>query len=140
MLLRLAFAISTAYTREILLIDEVIGAGDAEFMGRARQRLNDLAQRSAIVVVASHNPAALRDMCSIGVVMDGGRIRFHGPIDDAQAFYTEEIQRGPANRRIAAATPAAVAPPPVSPAPAERASSEPQPGAAEAARRSGTAP
>ena len=92
MLLRLAFAISTAYTREILLLDEVIGAGDAEFIGRARQRMNNLAERSSILVVASHNSAALKEMCREGLVLDGGRIRFRGPIEEALDFYQKEIQ------------------------------------------------
>lgn len=92
MTLRLAFAISTARTREILLIDEVIGAGDAEFLKKARRRMNELAARSSIVLVASHNSAALLDMCDTGLVMDGGRIRFNGPIDEALAFYRDEVQ------------------------------------------------
>lgn len=116
MLLRLAFAMSTAYTREILLIDEVIGAGDAEFIGRARQRLHDLAQRSAVVIVASHSPTALQEMCESGLVMDAGRVRYRGPIDDALKFYEEEIQKKP-KRAVQVAVPAPAAAPDPAPAP-----------------------
>lgn len=128
MLLRLAFAISTAYTREILLIDEVIGAGDAEFAGRARKRLIDMAQRSAIVVVASHNPAALREICDTGLVMDGGRICFRGPIDEALDYYSHEVQGKPK--------------PPAAPTVPPKAEQAPQPALQEVpapVRRSGTA-
>ncbi len=134
MLLRLAFAISTAHTREILLIDEVIGAGDAEFIGRARARLNGLAERSSIVVVASHNADALKEMCTDGLVLDGGHIRFRGPIADALSYYNEEVNP----RRPKA--PAVASPPPQGTpvALSAPAASSPQASAAEEPRKSGT--
>jgi ABC-type polysaccharide/polyol phosphate transport system ATPase subunit len=89
MLVRLAFAVSTAVPRDILLIDEVIGAGDAEFMGKADARLDLMLQRSRILVLASHSASILARFCTRGVVMFRGRVAFDGPIDEAIQFYQD---------------------------------------------------
>ncbi|MGH8399302.1 MAG: ABC transporter ATP-binding protein, partial [Gammaproteobacteria bacterium] len=59
MALRLAFAISTSIDPDIMLLDEWIGAGDAAFVQKAEQRINDLIGRAGILVVASHNTGIL---------------------------------------------------------------------------------
>jgi lipopolysaccharide transport system ATP-binding protein len=87
MLVRLAFAISTAVSGDILLIDEVIGAGDATFMAKARNRLNGLIDGAQIVVIASHDVNALKSLCTRGIVLDHGRLAFDGPVGDAIARY-----------------------------------------------------
>ena len=66
MLVRLAFAISTAVGGDILLLDEVIGAGDANFMAKAKQRVMKLIERSEILILASHDFGSLKDSCDRG--------------------------------------------------------------------------
>jgi lipopolysaccharide transport system ATP-binding protein len=92
MLVRLAFAISTAVTGDILLIDEVIGAGDAAFMSKARARLTALIGDAQIVVIASHDMNALQTLCTRGIVLDHGRVAFDGPVRDAVAAYLSTVE------------------------------------------------
>ncbi len=87
MMVRLAFAITTSVSGEVLLIDEVIGAGDAAFMAKARQRIDDVIARSAILVLASHDFSSLTRLCRRGLVLDHGRVVFDGDIDAAIASY-----------------------------------------------------
>jgi len=85
--LRLGFAISTAMQHDIMLMDEWVGAGDAEFMGRAKERMRDRVGGSKIVVLASHSDGLLRDICNKGVVLDQGRLLHFGDIESAQDAY-----------------------------------------------------
>jgi lipopolysaccharide transport system ATP-binding protein len=87
MQVRLAFAISTAVGGDVLLLDEVIGAGDANFMNKARVRIQELVAQSEILVLASHDMSALRSLCRRGLVLHHGRIEFDGPIDEALGAY-----------------------------------------------------
>ncbi|EGV20018.1 ABC transporter ATP-binding protein [Thiocapsa marina] len=89
MQVRLAFAISTTVGGDILLLDEVIGAGDATFMVRAKQRIFSLIEQSEILVLASHDVGSLSAMCARGIVLDGGRLLYDGPISSA----IEEFKR-----------------------------------------------
>jgi lipopolysaccharide transport system ATP-binding protein len=87
MLVRLAFAISTAVGGDILLLDEIIGAGDASFMQKAKERINRLIAGAEILVLASHDFGALQAICSRGVVLQKGQIVFDGPIAEAISAY-----------------------------------------------------
>ncbi|TPN40296.1 ABC transporter ATP-binding protein [Mesorhizobium sp. B1-1-9] len=87
MQVRLAFAISTAVGGDILLLDEVIGAGDANFMGKARKRILDLVERAEILLLASHDFATLQSICSRGIVFHRGEIIFDGDISSAVSNY-----------------------------------------------------
>ncbi len=86
MQLRLAFGVSTAAPADILLIDEVIGAGDASFQSRATERLTRLMGQAKILMMASHSDSVLARNCNRGIVLDHGAIAFDGPIADALAF------------------------------------------------------
>jgi ABC-type polysaccharide/polyol phosphate transport system ATPase subunit len=79
MLLRLAFATSTAVDPQILLLDEVMAAGDAAFIVNARKRLNELMERANIVVFASHNLNMLPNFCERTILLDHGHVIADGP-------------------------------------------------------------
>lgn len=87
MMLRLAFAISTAITPEILLLDEMIGAGDAAFLARADARLKDFLSRTGILVLASHSMPMLRQWCNKGMLLEHGRLAAFGPLEEVVARY-----------------------------------------------------
>jgi lipopolysaccharide transport system ATP-binding protein len=87
MLVRLAFALSTSVTGDILLLDEVIGAGDAAFIRKARQRIVRLIEGSEILVLASHDFASLHDLCDRGIVLHHGEIVHDGSVDQAITRY-----------------------------------------------------
>ncbi|MCS4091846.1 ABC transporter ATP-binding protein [Rhizobium sp. BK176] len=87
MQVRLAFAISTAVGGDILLLDEVIGAGDANFMIKARKRIGDLVEKAEILLLASHDFQTLQSICKRGLVFHHGQIVFDGPIEEAVTHY-----------------------------------------------------
>ena len=89
MQVRLAFAISTAVGGDVLLLDEVIGAGDANFMGKAQARISSLVEAAEIVVLASHDFGALKNLCTRGLVFHQGKIVFDGSVDDAIQAYRQ---------------------------------------------------
>ena len=87
MQVRLAFAISTAVGGDVLLLDEVIGAGDEKFMVKARERISALVDQSEIMLLASHDFNALTSMCERGLVFRHGELIFDGPIAAAISHY-----------------------------------------------------
>ncbi|MBV9575806.1 MAG: ABC transporter ATP-binding protein [Gammaproteobacteria bacterium] len=87
MFVRLAFAISTSTQPDILLIDEIFGAGDSEFMHKARQRMVSLLQQSSIVIMASHADSLIKEFCNKALLLEGGRIKYFGDVDQALALY-----------------------------------------------------
>ena len=82
MMVRLAFAISTAITPEILVLDEMIGAGDAAFIARANVRLKDFIDKAGILVLASHSMPMLRQWCNKGMLLERGKFVAYGPLED----------------------------------------------------------
>ncbi|MES2217662.1 MAG: ABC transporter ATP-binding protein [Pseudomonadota bacterium] len=87
MMVRLAFAISSSINPDILLIDEVFGAGDADFMEKARQRMVDLLDQSSIVVLATHSDALITEFCNKVLLLEGGRIKYFGDPKSALEIY-----------------------------------------------------
>ena len=87
MQLRLSFALATAQESDILLIDEVLSAGDARFMGKARHRLNALTERNSIIVFASHVDDQLRSMCNKVAWLQNGRLMQFGETEAVIAAY-----------------------------------------------------
>ncbi len=69
---RLAFATATSVEAEVLLMDEWIAVGDAEFRVQAHQRLTSLVERAHILVIASHDPNIIRSLCNKVMRMDHG--------------------------------------------------------------------
>ncbi len=89
MLLRLAFATSTAVDPQILLLDEVMAAGDAAFIDKARVRMNDLMQRASIVVFATHSLNVLPSFCDRTIYLNHGQIVADGPTPEVIKQYVE---------------------------------------------------
>lgn len=82
MLLRLVFAIATSIHGDIVLMDEWIAVGDAEFRKKTHDRLQEITARSGIVVLASHDYGLLRETCNLGLYLEGGRVRGFGQLGD----------------------------------------------------------
>lgn len=78
MFARLAFAVSTAANHDILLIDEGLNAGDAEFQKKVRERIEGLFGRTPIIILASHSEAMISDFCNRRVEMERGVIKSAG--------------------------------------------------------------
>jgi ABC-2 type transport system ATP-binding protein len=87
MMLRLAFAISTAIAPEILILDEMIGTGDAAFLARVNARLKSFLSKTGILVIASHSMPMLRQWCNKGMLLERGKLIAYGPLDDVVSRY-----------------------------------------------------
>lgn len=87
MMVRLAFAISTCIDPEILLIDEIFGAGDAAFMEKARQKMVDLLSQSSLVVIASHSVDLIKEFCNKALLLESGNIKYFGDVKTAIELY-----------------------------------------------------
>ena len=81
---RLAFSIATSFEPEILLMDEWIGAGDPGFQEKAGKRMQELAAKAGIIVLASHNHALLKKTCNKVIEIENGKIKYFG---DSAPFF-----------------------------------------------------
>lgn len=88
MLLRLAFAIATAVQPDIIVMDEMIGAGDAQFLKKAQRRMDELLERARILVLASHSEAIIRNFCNRAVWLDKGEIKMLSSVSEVLSAYT----------------------------------------------------
>jgi len=89
MRLRLAVAISTMIKPELLVLDEWIGAGDQDFRKKVRNRMNEIVDKSKGMVIATHTRGLMQSLCTHGLVLDKGHMKYYGKIDDALHFYDE---------------------------------------------------
>ena len=87
MRVRLAFAISTTTKPDILLIDEVFGVGDADFMSKARQKMISLLQESSIVVIATHANQLIREFCNKVILLESGELKYFGEVETGMQLY-----------------------------------------------------
>jgi lipopolysaccharide transport system ATP-binding protein len=91
MVIRLGFALATAIRPQILLMDEWFLAGDAGFLEKARQRLEEMVRRSEILVLSSHQTEIMRTWCDRVIWLDQGVVRADGPADAVLDRYSAEI-------------------------------------------------
>jgi ABC-type polysaccharide/polyol phosphate transport system ATPase subunit len=88
MLMRLSFAIATLRQPDILLLDEIIGAGDASFRVKAKERLEQMVHKAQILVVSSHAEDIIRDLCDKAIWLDKGSVAAFGPADEVLRKYS----------------------------------------------------
>ena len=88
MRVRLAFAVAAHLEPDILVIDEVLAVGDAEFQKKAIGKMQDISNTDGrTVLFVSHNMAAVKNLCTRAIVLEHGKIAFTGPTDEAINFY-----------------------------------------------------
>jgi ABC-2 type transport system ATP-binding protein len=87
MRIRLALGVVTSIDPEILLLDEGIGAVDAEFLAKAKDRLRALVDRAGMLVFASHQDELLRELCTTALCIEQGRITMGGTVGDVITAY-----------------------------------------------------
>lgn len=97
MTVRLGFAVAAHLESEILLVDEVLAVGDAEFQKKAIGKMQDVAKgEGRTVLFVSHNMAAVRKLCTRGIVLQDGGLKFDGITGDAIDHYvltcTDSVQ------------------------------------------------
>lgn len=88
MYVRLAFAVAAHLEPEILIVDEVLAVGDAQFQKKCMGKMGEISQRQGrTVLFVSHNMAAVSNLCTKGLLLDKGRRLFHGASADAVEAY-----------------------------------------------------
>lgn len=105
MYLRLAFAVAAHLEPEVLIVDEVLAVGDAAFQEKCLRKMKELPGGGRTVLFVSHNMAAVRQLCSRGVLLDKGRVVVDGPMDEVVARYvassSSATTREESRRRVA---------------------------------------
>ncbi len=87
MFIRLAFAVSTSINPEILLLDEVMGAGDIRFAEKARKRMFEFMEQGKILVFSSHNFDLLKTYCLRTILLEKGVVVADGPTSEVTDIY-----------------------------------------------------
>lgn len=92
MVLRLAFAIVTSVKSNILLIDELVTVGDANFMEKAKERISNLIRGSDILVLSTHDHSVIKDFCNKILWLDHGTVKFFGDISE---IFSNDLKEHP---------------------------------------------
>lgn len=87
MLTRLGFAIATAINPEILILDEGLGAGDARFAEKAKDRVEALIERASILILASHSDDLIKSLCNRAILLQSGRVIREGKVVEVMEAY-----------------------------------------------------
>lgn len=87
MYVRLAFAVAAHLDPEILIVDEVLAVGDLAFQRKCLGKMGEVSRGGRTVLFVSHNMAAVEHLCRIGLVLEGGRLVFHGSTKEAVEYY-----------------------------------------------------
>jgi lipopolysaccharide transport system ATP-binding protein len=91
MYVRLGFSVAINVSPDILLVDEVLAVGDAEFQGRCRSKFKQLREAGCTIIVVSHSMGLIEDLCDLAAWLDDGRIKVIGPAPDVIDAYLEEV-------------------------------------------------
>ena len=92
MMLRLAFGISTSIQPEIMLLDEIIGVGDEAFAKKTRARLQNVVDAASILVLATHDPITITQLCPSAIWLAQGRVMGYGPTVEILERYTASLR------------------------------------------------
>jgi lipopolysaccharide transport system ATP-binding protein len=93
MFVRLAFAVSTSVKPEILLLDEVIGAGDAAFADKAKNRMRSFMEQGKMLVLSSHNLSLLSEFCNRTIWLERGHVKADGSTPDVVDAYLKHTNQ-----------------------------------------------
>jgi lipopolysaccharide transport system ATP-binding protein len=91
MYVRLAFAVAAHLEPEILIVDEVLAVGDAEFQQKCLGKMGEVARSGRTVLFVSHHLAVVENLCQTGLLLDRGRVVKSGPARDVIAAYSTAI-------------------------------------------------
>jgi lipopolysaccharide transport system ATP-binding protein len=92
MYVRLAFAVAAHLDPEILIVDEVLSVGDAEFQEKCLGRIRQVARDGRTVLFVSHNMSSVTQLCNRVMVMNRGQLQFDGDVAAGTAAYMEALQ------------------------------------------------
>ena len=84
---RLGISVATAFKPDLLLIDEVLGVGDASFRKKSEKRVKDMISESGTVVIVSHSLGMLKTICDRIIVLDSGSVLHEGDVESGLEIY-----------------------------------------------------
>jgi lipopolysaccharide transport system ATP-binding protein len=93
MQLRLAFSVAAFLEPEVLVIDEVLAVGDAEFQKKCLGKMEDVSRSGRTIIFVSHNMAAVENLCQHGIFLDKGKVIFRGGIRDVVDRYQSSFSQ-----------------------------------------------
>ena len=91
MYVRLAFAVAAHLEPEILVVDEVLAVGDAEFQKKCLGKMGEVAQGGRTVLFVSHNMRSIQQLCRSALLLANGRVAANGPVDECVAAYLGSV-------------------------------------------------
>lgn len=86
MYMRLAFSLATTVHPDILILDELFVGGDASFVQRGKERMNNMIDKSSVMILVSHDPSLLRSLCERFIWLDHGKIVADGDVSVLDAY------------------------------------------------------
>jgi lipopolysaccharide transport system ATP-binding protein len=98
MYVRLAFAVAAHLEPEILIVDEVLAVGDAAFQAKCLGKMGEVAQDGRTVIFVSHNMEAIRSLCQRAILLDEGRVRADGEVENVVADYFARLSSSSARQ------------------------------------------
>ena len=100
MYVRLAFAVAAHMDPEILIVDEVLAVGDAQFQRKCLGKMEEVGREGRTILFVSHNMAMISNLCQTGMVLNEGELEFFGQVSDAvMNYYQNTNQRDAAHER-----------------------------------------
>ena len=94
MYVRLAFAVAAHMETEVLLVDEVLAVGDAQFQKRCFEKIRAAGREGRTIVLVSHNLSSIRNICASGLLLNHGRLTQRGEINEVVDLYVAESMNG----------------------------------------------
>jgi ABC-2 type transport system ATP-binding protein len=92
MVARLAFSTATSETSEVLLVDEILSVGDANFQEKSRNRMHEMIKNGAAVVLVSHDMNAVRTLATRAIWLDNGKVKMSGDPEQVVSAYEKSFQ------------------------------------------------
>ena len=90
---RLRFAISTAAAPDVLMIDEALATGDADFRAKSAARIAEIREQAGTVFLVSHSNSSIRQMCDRALWMDQGHLIMDGPTEEVVSAYEDTLPK-----------------------------------------------
>ncbi len=94
MFVRLAFSVAAHFEPEVMIVDEVLAVGDADFQRRSLGRMETLGESGRTVLFVSHNLQAILQLCDRAILLENGRVVRDGPTNEVVAYYEEQTVGG----------------------------------------------
>lgn len=91
MTVRLAFAVAAHLDPEILLVDEVLAVGDAEFQDKCIGKMSEVSKAGRTIIFVSHNLGSIKRLCNTGIVLNNGQMIYRGNVDTALDSYLDSL-------------------------------------------------